>query len=138
MLKGNAHIAFVVSDMDKSLHFYCEVLGFQKAFDLDDDEGKPWINYLKVAEGQFIELFYGGKREYVHHPRNAGSTHVCFEVDDIFEIADRLKNHGIKLDIEPKRGKDFNYQCWTKDPDGFPIEFKQLDLPSPQSQSREK
>jgi lactoylglutathione lyase len=93
MIKGINHNAIRVTNMEK-------------AFDLDDEEGKPWINYLKVAEGQFIELFYGGKREYVHHSRNAGSTHVCFEVDDIFEIADRLKNHGIMLDIEPIRGKD--------------------------------
>jgi catechol 2,3-dioxygenase-like lactoylglutathione lyase family enzyme len=135
MLKGNAHIAFVVSDMEKSLQFYCEVLGLKKAFDLDDNEGRPWINYLKVADGQFIELFYGGKRNYVHHPKNAGSTHVCFEVDDIFEISNHLKTHGIKLDVEPKRGKDQNYQCWTKDPDGFPIEFMQIDPRSPQSNS---
>ena len=135
MLKGNAHVAFVVADMDRSLHFYCDVLGLEKAFDLDDDEGNPWINYLKVADGQFIELFYGGRREYVQHPRNAGSTHICFEVDDIFTTADRLKRHGIKLDIEPMRGKDYNSQCWTRDPVGFPIEFMQLDPRSPQSNS---
>ncbi|OBZ12613.1 MULTISPECIES: VOC family protein [Bacillales] len=135
MLKGNAHVAFVVSDMEKSLHFYCDVLGFEKAFDLEDDNGNPWINYLKVAEGQFIELFYGGKRNYVQHPKNAGSAHICFEVDDIFEMADQLKKHGIKVDVEPKRGKDHNYQCWAKDPDGFPIEFMQLDPDSLQSKS---
>jgi hypothetical protein len=41
MLKGNAHVALVVSDMEKSLYFYCEVLGFEKAFEQNDDEGKP-------------------------------------------------------------------------------------------------
>lgn len=133
MLQGIAHIAFVVSDMEKSLHFYCDVLGMEKAFDLDDDEGKPWINYLKVAEGQFIELFYGGTREYVHHPKNAGSTHICFEVEDIVAAADHLKKHGVQLDIEPKQGKDLNWQCWTKDPDGNAIEFMQLDPRSPQT-----
>jgi hypothetical protein len=50
MIKGINHNAIRVTNMEK-------------AFDLDDEEGKPWINYLKVVEGQFIELFYGGKRE---------------------------------------------------------------------------
>jgi catechol 2,3-dioxygenase-like lactoylglutathione lyase family enzyme len=135
MLKGNAHIAFVVENMEESLRFYCEVLGFEKAFDLADDQGKPWINYLRIRNGQYIELFYGGTRAYEPNPMNAGSTHVCFEVDDIFEIAERLKKNGVTLTAEPKRGKDFNYQCWTKDPDGNPIEFMQLDPRSPQSNS---
>ncbi|EXX86469.1 glyoxalase [Paenibacillus darwinianus] len=135
MIKGIAHNAIRVTDMGKSLHFYCDIAGLTKAFEIHDDNDKPWIVYLKVADGQFIELFYGGRREYVQHPRNAGSTHICFEVDDIFTTADRLKRHGFKLDIEPMRGKDYNYPCWTKDPDGFPIEFMQLDPRSPQSNS---
>lgn len=130
---GIAHLAFVVSDMEKALGFYRDTLGFELAFDLDDDEGRPWINYLKVADGQFVELFYGGSREYVRHPHNAGSTHVCFEVDDIFGTALLLEQRGVKLDIAPKQGKDGNYQCWAKDPDGFPIEFMQLNPQSPQA-----
>jgi catechol 2,3-dioxygenase-like lactoylglutathione lyase family enzyme len=48
MIKGIAHVAYTVSDMEKALHFYCNQLGFQKAFEIRDDEGKPWINYIKV------------------------------------------------------------------------------------------
>jgi catechol 2,3-dioxygenase-like lactoylglutathione lyase family enzyme len=63
MIKGIAHVAYTVSDMEKALHFYCDQLGFQKAFEIRDDEGKPWINYIKVSKNQFIELFYGGKKK---------------------------------------------------------------------------
>lgn len=130
MIKGIAHLAFTVADMDKSLHFYCDILGFKKAFELTDDKGKPWIQYIKIAPLQFIELFYGNPE-----PNNKASySHLSLEVDDINEIADRLKAHGL-LDSPPSQGKDLNYQCWAKDPDGNRIEFMQLDPKSPQCNS---
>jgi catechol 2,3-dioxygenase-like lactoylglutathione lyase family enzyme len=126
MIKGIGHLALTVPDMEKSLHFYCEVLGFKKAFEIHDNDDLPWIVYIKVCGGQFIELFYGGlnKPERVEKP--IGFNHLCLEVDDIHEIANHLKSQGIALDVEPKQGKDTNYQCWAKDPDGNRIEFMQL------------
>jgi catechol 2,3-dioxygenase-like lactoylglutathione lyase family enzyme len=132
MLRGIAHMAFVVEDMEKSLHFYCDILGFTKEFSLDDDNGKPWLNYLKVKDGQFIELFHGGNRRYPLQSDTAGFKHFCLEVDDIHEIAERLEMNGVPLDSKPSQGKDFNYQCWAKDPDGTSIEFMQMDPKSPQ------
>ena len=32
------------------------------------------------------------------------------------------------------QGADFNWQCWTHDPDGIKIELMQLDEKSPQMQ----
>ncbi|WP_079910131.1 VOC family protein [Paenibacillus sp. 32352] len=132
LIKRIGHLALTVEDMVKSLHFYCDVLGFAKAFELHDAEDKPWIVYLRVCEGQFLELFYGGlnKPEPVHRP--IGFNHLCLEVENIDEIAGHLKKHGIPLDVEPKQGKDTNYQCWARDPDGNRIEFMQLMPGSPQ------
>ena len=111
MIKGIAHVAFNVSNMDESLRFYCNILGFTKVFEIRDDAGNPWINYLKVRDGQFIELFYitpeKGPSPY---------SHLCLEVEDIYAIAAHLKANGIHLDVEPKQGKDTNYQCWVTDP----------------------
>lgn len=131
-IKQIAHLAFDVADMDQSLNFYCEVLGFTRAFDIRDDQGNPWIEYIKVAEGQFIELFYGGQDKPATPPRPIGFSHLCLEVEDIYETANHLRSHGVKLDVEPVKGKDHNWQCWAKDPDGNRIEFMQLDPGSPQ------
>jgi predicted lactoylglutathione lyase len=57
MIKSIAHIAFQVNDMEASLKFY-ETFGIKKAFSISDDNGKPQIEYLKISDGQFIELFY--------------------------------------------------------------------------------
>ena len=132
MIKGIGHVAFGVADMEKSLNFYCGALGLTKAFEMTKDDGKPWIVYIKVADGQFIELFYGGVGVTEHR---VSYSHTCIEVDDIYEIAERVKAKGIVLDVEVNRGKDTNYQCWVRDPDGNRIEFMQLSSESPQSKS---
>ncbi|TCL62084.1 lactoylglutathione lyase [Hydrogenispora ethanolica] len=135
MIKGIAHVAFNVTDMSKSLQFYCDVLGFQKVFEIRDDHGNPWIEYIKIRQGQFIELFYA--KEALSRGNAPGLTysHLCLEVDDIHAIADRLRAKGLTLDVEPKQGKDGNYQCWVRDPDDNRIEFMQMDPNSLQSKS---
>lgn len=135
MIRRIGHLALVVKDMEASLNFYCNILGFRKAFELHNDQGEPWIVYIKVCEGQFIELFYGGEHKSELLPKQIGFNHFCLEVDDIDEIANHLKANGLTLDVEPKRGKDTNWQCWVRDPDGNRIEFMQLNPGSPQMNS---
>ena len=57
-IRGIAHTAYVVSDMKAALEFYEGALGLEKAFELSDDRGNPWIVYLGFGDDQFIELFY--------------------------------------------------------------------------------
>ena len=64
MITGIAHNAVTVRDMKESLCFYTEALGFKKAFEIANPEtGAPWIVYLAIAPGQFLELFYDGTEE---------------------------------------------------------------------------
>jgi catechol 2,3-dioxygenase-like lactoylglutathione lyase family enzyme len=127
MIKGIAHTTFVTKDMEKTLHFYTDILGFKKIYELKDNENNPRLLYLKIADRQFLELLYGGIVDNTFSYKRIGSDHICFEVDDIYEIADRLEKNCIKLDSKPSQGKDLNFQCWAKDPDGNRIEFMQMD-----------
>lgn len=135
MIKRIGHLAFDVANMEQSLHFYCDILGFKRAFDILDDNGNPWIEYIKVADGQFIELFYGGENKPEAVKRPIAFSHLCLEVEDIHVIAGHLKKQNVQLDVEPMQGKDHNWQCWAKDPDGNRIEFMQLHPDSPQVNS---
>lgn len=133
MIKGIGHNAYTVKDMGKSLHFYADILGFKKLFELKRPvTDEPWIVYLKVKENQFIELFYGGDKKLEADSKTIGYSHLCLEVDDIHELAAHLKNNGVTLDVEPKQGLDMNYQCWARDPDGNRIEFMQMHPDCPQ------
>jgi len=135
MAKAMAHMAITVGDMQESLRFYTEALGLQRAFEIPNPkDGSPWIVYLTVCPGQFVELFYGGTEEHAWQSRQIGFNHLCFEVEDIHAASQKVLDAGYTLDILPKQGADFNWQSWTKDPNGIRIELMQIDPKSPQAQ----
>ena len=135
MITGIAHNAVTVRDMQESLRFYTEALGFRRAFEIDRPEnGEPWIVYLSIAPGQFLELFYGGAEDNPGRDTLVGFNHFCFEVDDIFSTVERVRNAGYPIDIEPKQGADMNWQAWVTDPNGIRIELMKIDPQSPQAQ----
>ncbi len=133
MVTGIGHLAVTVKDMEKSLDFYTRVLGFERVFDIDNPEtGEPWIVYVHMGNGQFVELFYGGNIDNPWNKNLRGFNHICFVVDDIHKIARQIEDAGYKLDKQPKFGCDNNWQCWVTDPDGVRIEMMQLGEDSPQ------
>ena len=135
MIKGIAHAAVTVRDMEESLRFYMQALGFQNAFQiLHPETGKPWIIYLGICPGQFLELFYGGKKENPWEDTQIGFDHLCFEVDDIFAAVQRVLEAGYPIDVQPQQGSDHNWQAWVKDPNGVRIELMQIMQESPQAQ----
>jgi catechol 2,3-dioxygenase-like lactoylglutathione lyase family enzyme len=135
MITALVHTALTVRDMEKSIDFYTRVLGFEKAFEIPEPvTGKPWIVYLAVAPGQFLELFYGGTtpiREF--STEITGFNHLCFGVSDIQEIARHIEAAGVALDRPIKFGVDSNWQCWVRDPDRNRVELMQIGAESPQA-----
>ncbi|TVP85652.1 MAG: VOC family protein [Acholeplasmataceae bacterium] len=122
MIKGIAHLAFRVTDMDDAVRFYETVFGFKKIFTLDDEQGHPWLVYLKVADRQFIELFHAEKPLRLQ-PEITAYQHLCIEVTDMDAFTRHLDDLGMTPDQPVIRGLDHNLQCWIKDPDGNPIEI---------------
>lgn len=131
-ITGIAHIAITVKDMKKSLDFYTRVLGFKKAFAIPEPQtGAPWIEYLYLGGGQFVELFYNGTKDNPWSGDLRGFNHLCLQVDDIHSVVERLKKEGAEITDGPKQGCDYNWQAWTKDPDGIRVELMQIDPQSP-------
>lgn len=128
-IKGVAHIAYMTSDMEKSLKFYHEILGFKKKFLLTSKEGKPWIQYLEIAPRQFLELFYNLGNAACEHigmdvmGTKVGYMHLSLEVTEIQALEEKLKNAGIKILGSCHLESDNTWQMWVEDPDGNPIEF---------------
>ncbi|MDO4740474.1 MAG: VOC family protein [Eubacteriales bacterium] len=134
MKKCIGHLAFNVADMKKSIEYYCNGLGFEHAFSLPNPQtGEPWIEYLHLGGGQFIELFYT-KPGFVNN--NNGYTHLCLEVEDCVAAVKEFEARGVNITSQPKQGSDFNIQAWTADPDGNRIEIMQISPESPQAKWR--
>ena len=149
-INGIGHIALNVRDMEKSIKFYCDVLGLKHAFTLRDANDKPWIEYLKVADNNFIELFYAkpiaqAASLSANSPDNQGEGsdnskftsfhHICLTVGDIHAAEKALDNAGWTVDTRPKQGADLNWQMWASDPDGNKLELMQISPDSLQAKS---
>jgi lactoylglutathione lyase len=132
VITGIGHTAFFISDLERSLDFYCNKLGFREAFRLDrEGTPSPWIVYIQITPGQFVELFPGASGE--NTPRPLGYNHFCLLVDDMAATLKELASRGLPITGEPQLGMDHNVQYWIKDPDGNAIELMQIVSASPQA-----
>ncbi len=132
MLTGIGHVAFTISNLERSLDFYCNKLGLRRAFHLDrEGTPSPWIVYLQIAPGHFIELFPGGHGE--NEQRSLGYNHFCLLFDDMAATLKELVARGLPISGDPVRGQDNNWQYWLTDPDGNRIELMQIAPTSPQA-----
>jgi lactoylglutathione lyase len=125
-LKGIGHVALKVADIERSLAFYRDTLGFAEMMRLNRDDGALWLVYLRITDTQFLELFPGGEGDRAPGSERTAVNHFCLECNDLQATADALRAAGLKLTVEPKMGADNNWQCWIEDPDGNRIEFMQM------------
>ena len=130
MWAGIAHTAYTVPDMDAALDFYVGKLGLSHAFTLRNDDGVPTIEYLMLAPGQFIELFYA--RAGFENPKGS-YAHLCLRTEALEDAVTRLSAAGVAIRRGVQRGRDGNLQAWIDDPAGNAIELMQIADDSPQA-----
>lgn len=148
-IKELGHLAFKCRDLQASVAFYRDVLGFTEKFrltygDMAEDLRKnggatarieallpryhePWIIYMQVTERLFIELFdpEGATESCVPDWKTLNYQHLALIVEDIRAAREELTAKGVSIDIEPSLGMDGTWQMWSHDPDGNKIEFMQ-------------
>ena len=141
MIKDVRHIGIVVTDMEKSLKFYRDLLGL-KVKSLEDEEGEFLDNMLahenvknKVAKlytkngNALIELIdsrsYANKKDRDFF--TIGASHFAFTVDDLEKTYDYLVKNGVKFTAPPQQTPDrFAKVTFCEDPDGTPIELVEV------------
>lgn len=133
MIKGLSHIAVRCADLGESIRFYTKILGFEEAFRLCGDDGLPYLVYLWIAPGQFLELFPNGVREQERGKDVKGFQHLCLEADDAEAEHRRLSDLGVVPDGGVTTGKAGGRQFWIHDPDSNPIEIMEMGPQSMQS-----
>ncbi|MFW6189729.1 MAG: VOC family protein [Planctomycetota bacterium] len=133
-VKGLSHACFVVSDLERSVHFYRDLLGLPVAFEFTDEDGEAYGYYLHVGARTFIELFRG---EPEPTPGDASYKHICLEVEDIDEAERDLAEKGVEV-TGKKLGNDRSWQAWIADPDGNRIELHQFTEESRQVAAMER
>lgn len=122
------HTMVRVSDLDKSLDFYCNKLGLVEATRHEDAAGRFTLVFLVAAEDleQFhqrkapaIELTYNWDESTYAGGRNFG--HLAFLVDNIYDICQRLMDAGVTINRPPRCG----HMAFVRSPDNISIELLQ-------------
>ena len=114
---GSHHIGITVPNIEEGIKFFEAVFGAVNVFrtgpfDGVDDHFMTHrlgaasgtrirdLVFLRCGEGPSIELFeYSGEDSTARPPRvsQVGGMHLCFEVEDVFASAEKLKAQGIDL-----------------------------------------
>ena len=133
------HTMIRVSDLEKSLNFYCKGLGFELERKSDYEEDRFTLAFLKAvgdfAGGPLIELTYNwDTKEYA---KGNGYGHVAYRVDSIEDVQRKLKTAGYDLSWGPGETPDRKTKmAFVDDPDGYEIELLE-DTKVPATDSRE-
>lgn len=122
------HTMVRISDIEKSLDFYCNRLGMREVRRLESEAGRYTLIFLAAPEdtgrasaerAPLLELTYNWDAEAYGEGRNFG--HLAFEVDDIYATCDRLAKAGITINRPPRDGR----MAFIRSPDNISVELLQ-------------
>lgn len=119
------HTMVRVTDLDKSLDFYCDKLGLENVGRFDVEAGRFTLVFLAPPgqkEAQ-IELTHNWDPEELGEGRNFG--HLAYEVDDIYALCDKLMKGGVTINRPPRDG----HMAFVRSPDNVSIELLQKGKP---------
>ena len=126
------HTMVRVSDLDRSLDFYCGKLGMVETRRTESEKGRYTNIFLaadkdesvaRTDKAPVLELTYNWDPEEYAGGRNFG--HLAFEVDDIYALCRSLMDEGITINRPPRDG----YMAFIRSPDGISIELLQAGGP---------
>lgn len=134
-ITGYGHVALKVADLDRSLAFYRDKLGFAEMLRLHNDDGSVWLIYLRITDDQYLEIFPGAEGERAPGWNANAINHICLAVSDLETTVRHIEAAGIALTAGIKTGLDHNRQAWLEDPDGNRIELMEMAPNSLQAQA---
>ncbi|MDX2413061.1 MAG: VOC family protein [Woeseiaceae bacterium] len=115
------HTMVRVTDVEKSLDFYCDKLGLVELHRKDSEQGRFTLIFLAAPgdEDAQVELTWNWDPEEYGEGRNFG--HLAYQVDDIYAACQRLMDGGVSMNRPPRDG----YMAFVRSPDDVSIELLQ-------------
>lgn len=128
------HTMVRVKNLEESLAFYCQKLGCIEVKRIESQSGRFTLVYLSAPDdlaqastsaAPLLELTYNWDTEDYTGGRNFG--HLAFEVDNIYDFCQRLREQGVTILRPPRDG----YMAFIRSPDQISIEILQKDQALP-------
>jgi len=121
------HTMVRVTDLEKSLDFYCNKLGLVEQRRVDMQAGRFTLVFLGAPGNpdSQVELTHNWDPEAYTGGRNFG--HLAYAVDDIYAACQRLLDGGVTINRPPRDG----HMAFVRSPDGISVELLQAGKPLP-------
>ncbi|MDG3086381.1 lactoylglutathione lyase [Vibrio hannami] len=121
------HTMIRVTDLDKSIEFYSQVLGMKLLDRFENPEYRYSLVFVGYEQGgPTIELTYNWDTDSYEMGNAFG--HLALGVKDIYSACDEIKARGGNVTREPgPMLGGTTHIAFVKDPDGYPIELIQLE-----------
>ena len=122
------HSMVRVTNLEKSLAFYCDGLGLVEVFRKESESGRFTLIFLAAADdleaaqndsAPMIELTYNWDPEQYDGGRNFG--HLAYRVDNIYAVCEQLVKAGVEINRPPRDG----HMAFVRSPDNISIELLQ-------------
>jgi catechol 2,3-dioxygenase-like lactoylglutathione lyase family enzyme len=142
MIRSIRHTGLVVADFDRSLKFWCDVLGFRVERQMDESgahidammglkDVRVTTAKLAAPDGNLIELLH-----FHSHPDmpawkgkafSTGFTHIALTVDDLDKLILKLSDFDVIFPAPPQRSPDgYAKVIYAQGPEGVLLELVEI------------
>jgi catechol 2,3-dioxygenase-like lactoylglutathione lyase family enzyme len=142
MIRAIRHTGLVVADLDRALHFWCDVLGFKVTKQME--ETGPHLDAMmgltgvrvttvKMAapDGNLLELLrfhsHPDKPCWEGTPYSTGFTHIALTVDNLDQLVTQLVQEGVRFPAPPQHSPDgYAKVVYAQGPEGVLLELVEV------------
>ena len=122
LIKQLSHVSLTSRNLNKVILFYVEILGFKIIHKFVNQKKEVYGLFLSSYKRTMLEFFLTNKKV----KKSLKFRHICFEVSNIYKLANKLKKKGYNIKISRgKTDKTLNFNI--KDLEHNEVEFHQYD-----------
>src|SRR4051812_29134127 len=117
------HVVLNCSDMERSVRFYTQVLGFEISDIYPEDMVPGGMVFMRFNEDHHGVALVGSMKG---GSPNVELNHMAFEVatlDEVILARNHLRKHGVAIDFEGRRRAGVQIAVEFRDPDGHRLEI---------------
>ena len=115
------HTMVRVTDLEKSLHFYCDLLGLRELRRIENEGGRFTLVFLAAPGDDAAQVELTHNWDPGDYAIGRAFGHLAYEVDDIYAACAKLEAGGVTINRPPRDGR----MAFVRSPDGISIELLQ-------------